>query len=84
MRSTNIRVTPVVAQVTKDGLDIGPYLHRHLNGERGDIREARQISHTESPKSNNGQAISVWRVTDHTTLWITLRDGIAIFMLPLA
>lgn len=40
MHSTDIHVTPVVAQVTEDGLDIGPYLHRYLNGERGDIRLA--------------------------------------------
>ncbi|MGR7526953.1 hypothetical protein [Klebsiella aerogenes] len=79
MRSTNIYVTPVIAQVTEDGLDIGPYLHRHLNGEWGDISEAEKVSHPESPESNNGQAISVWRVTDHITLWITLR-----VMLPLA
>jgi hypothetical protein len=82
MHSTDIRVTPVVAQVMEDGLDIGPYLHRHLNGERGDINEAGQASHPASPESNNGHAISGWRVTDRIALWITLRDGIAVFMLP--
>lgn len=84
VHSTDIRVTPAVAQLMKDGLDIGPYIHRHLNGDRGDISEAERARNRESPERNSGHVMSVWHVTGHITLWISTRDGITVIMLPLA
>lgn len=53
-------------------------LHRHINGEDGDIHpdDARINAHTRRHPSDGGRVMSVWKHGDHPVIWI-ITDGYA-------
>ena len=84
VHSTQFHVTPDIAALMEKGMDFGPYIHQHLNGEWGDITEAERIRNPESLSSGKGHVLSARRVTADITIWITTKAGSTIVMLPLA
>ena len=83
VHSTTFRATPEVAALMDQGIEFGPYIHKHLNGDWGDISEAERARNLDSLSSGEGHVFSVHAVTPDITVWITTRDGISVVMLPL-
>ena len=81
--STRYRVTPAVYALMRQGLNIGPFIDRHLHGDWGDINDAERRRNRESLAGNHGHILSVYHVTPEITLWITTKAGETRVTLPL-
>lgn len=84
VHSTEVRVTPAVESLMAQGINFGPFVHKHLNGDWGDISESERARNIESLEKGNGHVLSVHQVTPGITIWITTRAGITLIMLPMA
>jgi len=82
MTKKTIHITPAVALLMAEGLDLTPYLIRHFGGDRGEVTEAEQRKNRESLRTD--QVLSVYTVTPRITLWVTTRAGKTLVMLPQA
>ncbi|APV90414.1 TPA: hypothetical protein ML354_001718 [Salmonella enterica] len=76
-----LRITPGISELIIEGIDIPPYLNRHLNGDWGDICDEAKGANNCSV-SSGGTILSVYYVTPVVEIWILTAGGCTTIMLP--
>lgn len=74
-------ITPGINELILQGINIIPFLNRHLRGDWGDIcnDDKRANNHA---VDTNGMLLSAYHVTPEIKIWILTDAGTTTIMLP--
>lgn len=73
--------TPGIRELMLQGINIRPFLARHLCGDWGDISDEDKLSNDHALFSDE-RILSAYFVTSEIKIWILTQDGITTIMLP--